>query len=318
MASGRKFWVSIAVLLAVFGTAFWLIYEPPRRMDREAFGPNAGRQEGNSLTDGKGSLPENLPSNVPAKKLVDNREALANALGLPINEIVTVGGVDRPRRDIQESTISAAAEPNDASSSAGAAEKEVDAPSVESALTPFARIGGSIPLKGDENPQVAGLMKELLGGQQEGVEINKSMRSTFFAPKAFDREAYEKDRQKYLDEISPARAFQPAQPGLDVVPIAAETRAFQHVLQGERVILRVKAEPGVPVAFYTPQVGQFDNLLKSYTVAANEDGIATATWFAGPGSFGVNDILAASPVHSGQLQFRVKVDLPDRPLSGDH
>ena len=70
----------------------------------------------------------------------------------------------------------------------------------------------------------------------------------------------------------------------------------------------------MPVTFYTPHVGHFDNLLTTYSVAADDEGIATATYMAGPGSLGIVDILAASPVHSGQLQFRVKVELPDSVL----
>ncbi len=233
---------------------------------------------------------------------IDNRKALADALGVPVEEIVTVGGVDRPRRDIESSA---------SDSSDNTSDDPADAPSVAS-VAPFARIGVAPRLRGDENAEVAGLMAEL--NSPEGA---RSAKSTLFAPEEFDVPSYRANPAEYLTRIRPARVFYPAQPGPEVKPIATESRSFQQVLQGEKVILRVKADPGMPVVFYTPQVGQFDNLLSSYTVAAGEDGIATATWLATTGSYGLNDILAASPVHSGQLQFRVKVELPDGPQVGD-
>ena len=127
----------------------------------------------------------------------------------------------------------------------------------------------------------------------------------------FDRAAYEASPNEYLNKIRPARVFDPAQPGQDVTPLEQISPGLQSVLQGEQVVLKVKATPGSPVAFYTPQVGWFtENLLTSVTVKADETGIARVTFKAGPGSIGLVDVLAASPVHSRQLQFRIKVDLP--------
>lgn len=135
--------------------------------------------------------------------------------------------------------------------------------------------------------------------------------SALFEPEPFDREAYEQDPESWLNEIRPGRVFQPAQPGEDVVLIAGRSPVFQQVLQGERVNLEVEIEPGAPVTFYTPQVGEFPNRLTTHSVAADDQGIARTTYLAGPGTLGVIDIMAASPVHSGQVRFKVRVSLPD-------
>ena len=78
----------------------------------------------------------------------------------------------------------------------------------------------------------------------------------------------------------------------------------------EKVLLEAKAEPGAPVTFYTPQVVEFSNRLTTQSVEAAEDGIARATFTATAGTQGLVDILAASPLNSGQLRYRVRVSLP--------
>ena len=81
--------------------------------------------------------------------------------------------------------------------------------------------------------------------------------SSLFAPEPFDQKSYEADKESWLKQIRPGRVFQAAQPGPEIDPIATETGVFQQVVQGEKVILEVKANPGAPVTFYTPQVGEF-------------------------------------------------------------
>jgi hypothetical protein len=243
--------------------------------------------------------PVTLPRHSPSS--ASNRQALAEALGLSQEEIVTVGGVDRPRRDVEPRV-----RPGE-DSSANSPEGAGQAPSVAESV-PFIRIGVPPRLTGEENSQVAGLMAELANPQ-----ATQTARSKYFKPEAFDPEAYRADPEAWLSKVRPARAFYPAQPAPDVTPLATLSRTFQKILQGEKVVLRVKADPGMPVAFYTPQVGHFDNLLTTYTVAADDGGIATATYVAGPGSYGLVDILAASPVHSGQIQYRIQVELPSGP-----
>ena len=300
MKNGWKFAVVCGLLIGGVIVAVRFSNNPPAR---QAGGPLAPDTP-------ESSVAENPSTGSPAiskeQAAVNNRQALADALGVPVEEIVTVGGVDRPRRDIDSS----ASEKSSDNVTGDQAEDPSKAPSVAT-VAPFARIGVAPRLRGDENAEVAGLMAEL-----KSPEGAKSARSTFFAPEEFDVQSYQANPAEYLTRIRPARVFYPAQPGPDVKPIATESRSFQQVLQGEKVVLRVKADPGSVIAFYTPQTGRFDNLLSSYTVAADENGIATATWLATTGSYGINDILAASPVHSGQLQFRVDVQLPDGPQDG--
>lgn len=238
--------------------------------------------------------------------VADNRESLADALNMSQDEIGKVGGIDRPLRDI---TPNRAPEQSDS-----------DEPrSIADIVSSTPRPGVAPRLQGNENPQVAGLMAEIQGEDQESTDDQEQVESagrvvtTWEQAEPFDRREYEANPDSYLNKIRPARVFDPAQPGEGVTPLEQITPAFTHVLQGEQVVLRVKADPGMPVAFYTNSSGSFtENLLASVTVKANDDGVATATFKAGKGTNGLIDILAASPVHSRQLQFRVKVDLPDR------
>ena len=64
--------------------------------------------------------------------------------------------------------------------------------------------GRSPALKGDENPQVAGLVQELTA--EDGPDADKS---AHFKPLEFDREAYAANPQQYLDKIRPGRVFYP-------------------------------------------------------------------------------------------------------------
>ena len=109
----------------------------------------------------------------------------------------------------------------------------------------------------------------------------------------------------------PARVFQSAQPSEDVDPISSNTEFYQEILQGESVVLEVKAEPKMPVTFHTQQLGEFDNRLKTITVEASEEGIARASYRAVSGVAGLINVMAASPVNSGQLKYIINVNLPE-------
>ena len=210
---------------------------------------------------------------------------LSEALGVGESDFVEVGGVNRPKRDV--AFAESAAEPV-------VSEKSV------------LRHPGKVPaVAKDANPDVAALHAELAKEKPSPAAI-----SNLFVPEPFDARAYATDRESWLKEIRPGRVFQSAQPGPEVVPIKSSSNAFQNVVQGEKVILEVQAEPGAPVTFYTPQVGEFSNRLTTQSVAAAEDGIARATYTATSGTQGLVDILAASPIHSGQLRYRVRVSLP--------
>ena len=215
-----------------------------------------------------------------------NREKLAAALGIPVGELVESGGVTRPKRDL------------------GLEEKKVG--DYQSPKSPFpANLGRPQPLNGDENEQVAGLIEEL--SIKNGPA---AARSVYIAPAKFDLAAYQADPAAYLNKIRPGRVNFPAQPGPDVVPIATLSDAYSEVLQGETILFKVKAEPGMPITAFTQQIGRFSNQLNTISVMADEDGVASIAYNPGPGSLGLNDVTVASPVHSGQLHFVINVSLP--------
>ena len=126
----------------------------------------------------------------------------------------------------------------------------------------------------------------------------------------FDREAYEKNPQKYLDEIAPGRINQSLQPGPRVVSIKRKGKYLNTLVQGESVVLAAKVEPQMPVTFHSPRLGNFENKLTSITVRADETGIAKATYTASAGTHGEIDLRASSPVHSDVARWLVDVVKP--------
>lgn len=222
-----------------------------------------------------------------------NRQALARALGLSENEIGRIGDVERPKRDY---------------AFGGDPQEESDAaPRVATALPPTPQAGRAPRLSGNENPQVRKLVSEISGENP----LPQAM-SSYFQDEAFDRQAYLADPDAYLQKTRPGRAFAPADPGPDVIPLESLSPGFVRILQGEQVVLKVKAEPGLPVTFYSPDTGHFvGNLLTTRTIAADNEGVAQVTYKTGPGSLGLTDVMVASPVHSRQIQYRIKVELPE-------
>ncbi len=269
--SSQNFWICSALCLLAVGIVFAAVSNDWYEKDRV-------RVE-------SGSLEVATPHKVAGNESPPG-DHLAQVLGITKNELVEVGGITRPATDLRfDSAITE---------------------STESPKSPLPSPGHAPFLKGNENVQVAGLVQEL--SVPKGPEAAKS---TFFKPEEFDLAAYQQNPGQYLNRIRPGRVFYPAQPGPDVQPLESNTKPFQSVLQGEKVILKVKADSGMPVAFYTPGVGVFENQLSSFSTQAGDDGIATAVYTAGPGTMGLQNILAASPVHSGQVRFRVNVSLKD-------
>jgi hypothetical protein len=241
------------------------------------------------------------PSSQENKRQLATAPKLSQALGIDESELVEVGGIKRPKRDIAFAN------------SARQQGVDGDHPAVEGESKPdeFTKSllahPGQVPLvPADANEQVSQLYQEL---KSENPPL--AARSAMFEAEQFDRAAYEADPAAYLKRIRPGRVFEPAQPGADVKRIETRSPMFHHVLQGEKVVFEVAADPGMPVTFYTPQVGEFENRLTTYSVAANTEGIARAVYLVGSGSMGIVDVLAASPVHSGQLQFKVRVSLAE-------
>ena len=134
--------------------------------------------------------------------------------------------------------------------------------------------------------------------------------SVLFAPPAFDLSAYQRDPALYLAESVPGRVFQVAQPGEQTPVLKRLSPMLHEVAQGDAITLRVRATPGMPVNWNTFDCGAFDNGLTAISVAADERGVATVAWRSTTGVIDGVEILAASPVMSGQLRFSIKVGIP--------
>ena len=208
---------------------------------------------------------------------------LSEALGVREEDFVEVGGVRRPKQDFIET--------------------KVDLEKERRRFLSLIKDAGNAPsIKNDENEHVKQLAADLEKHQPQNPAA-----SPFFAAERFDRNRYIKDPEAYLVKTRPARVFQAAKPSENVTPVESDSPRFSQVLQGESVILRVKAEPEMPVTFHTQQLGEFQNRLKTISVAANSDGVAEAQYKATAGTQGLTYIMAASPVHSGKLTFVVDV-----------
>lgn len=192
---------------------------------------------------------------------------------------VVIGGVERPSSDVRLS-------PPETTSPQKTVKK---------------RQGFSPAVDPNANASVTQLVSELKTRQ------NPSSFSSFAPPEQFDVESYKADPEPYLAKIEPGRVFAPAQPGDGVPPIRSEGKRFHRLKQGESVRLRVAVPSGYPVTFASQDLGQFDNQLSSITVAAGDDGIAEAVYTASGGTIDLVQILAASPMASGQVKFTVDV-----------
>ncbi len=151
------------------------------------------------------------------------------------------------------------------------------------------------------NPNVASVYEALK------EKTHPERLSPFIQPAAFDPKIYAENPQKYLDVIEPGRVWQSAQPGPGIPVLASVSSTRQIMKQGEAVRLSVKTIAGQPVTFTSFDLGAFDNQLNSISVAANELGVAEATFTAPPGTIAGVSILAASPAASGNVRFVVDV-----------
>lgn len=204
---------------------------------------------------------------------------------------VEVGGVRRPATDVSKKE-----QPGGNSDAAGDPAVDDERIDGDYGTTP------AIPI--DANPQVAAVAR----AKQDGTR--PEFMSPVIAPKTFDLASYTRDPESYLNSPEPGRVFQPAQPGPDVPVLRRQSGYLQSVVQGESVRLQVQATPSAPVAFTSFDLGQFSNQLTTITVAADDQGIATAEFVAPPGTINRVNILSASPVTSGQVKFVVDVSLP--------
>jgi hypothetical protein len=127
------------------------------------------------------------------------------------------------------------------------------------------------------------------------------------AAKPFDAKAYAENPAPYLASIEPGRVYQVlrAGPGVTVLD-SVEGTMFDMPRKGQ-LPLRVQAKPGVPVTFYSADLGAWSNGLSTITVAADAKGVATAVFTATPGTVGDVRIIAGGPLTAGQVQFFINV-----------
>jgi hypothetical protein len=161
--------------------------------------------------------------------------------------------------------------------------------------------GMTQPVRGDLNPQTKSVVEAVQ------TKSHPERLSPLIPPKPFDPIAYKQNPKAYLDVIEPGRVFQSANPGKDVPKIVALSPAYQEVVQGRSVKLRVKAAANFPVTFTSFDLGHFHNELTSVTVETDEKGIAEAQFYGAPGTIFEVKILASCPVASGQVRFIVNV-----------
>lgn len=142
-----------------------------------------------------------------------------------------------------------------------------------------------------------------------------------FDPRKFDAnsEAFDEAyRDQYVMTPEPGRVWHPAQPGPGVRRIRALMPTFVKADQGEAVTLRVSGEPGQPVTFTSFDLGQFENQLTTMTVVADSGGVAEVAFVGPPGTVDDVNIVAASPVMSGQVRLTVHVIGPNDPGFGSN
>jgi len=174
--------------------------------------------------------------------------------------------------------------------------------------------GTTTPLALDANPHVAAVAK-VIANREKDPAAYRSAVSAFGKPAEFDFERFQNNddyRNQYLVSVEPARVFQPAQPAEGVEKIRALSPLYQVVKQGEVTRLRVLGEPQSPYTFTSLDLGRFsENSLTTVTVQSDENGVASAEFFAAPGTIADARILVAGPRTSGQVRYVVNIEMPE-------
>jgi hypothetical protein len=127
------------------------------------------------------------------------------------------------------------------------------------------------------------------------------------APPPFQKAAFERDPETYLNTIEPGRVYQGLPGGKDVPTIEAVGAVVATLTQNEKVKLKVKAAPNGPVTFTAFDGGVFPNKLASINVRADEKGQASTEYVPTAGVLNDVHILAGSPMCSGRALFTFRV-----------
>jgi hypothetical protein len=210
-------------------------------------------------------------------------------------DTILVGGVKRPKSDVAFHTAALSAE---RSKLDAATKKLLNKGSLANATVPIA--------SRDENKQISKVHESIL------ARSNPERYHTLALSAAFDNAAFDADPDAYLSTVEPARVWQTAQPGPDVPALTGLSRPRQSLKENEAIRLRVRSAANAPVTFTTLDSGVFENSLPSISVRADKDGIAEAKYSAISGVVGDVNIIAASPLASGSVKYRLSV-IPTQP-----
>ena len=152
------------------------------------------------------------------------------------------------------------------------------------------------------NPRVQSVMEAAKSGKYpERLDVA-------IAPKPFDKAAFEKDPQTYLQTIEPGRVYQTMPPKKDAPRLQMIGKNPTTVDSGHDVVLKVQALPGAPVSFFAQRGGIFrESTLNSITVQADEKGVAQVTFFANPGTVAIAPVVVGSPYLAGNAEIMVSV-----------
>lgn len=171
------------------------------------------------------------------------------------------------------------------------------------------RARGPVPEERTVRPEIASQVEANQRSVAEAHESNKypERLDPKVAPAPFDRAAYRRDPQAYLDVVEPGRVFQTLDDAEGVPPLQAEGPTSAVLEPGAHVRFSIHGPGGAPVTFTSLNGGELDNGLSSITVRFDERGFASVAFTATPNARGDVTLLAGSPLATGQLRFSIKI-----------
>lgn len=202
---------------------------------------------------------------------------------------VIVGGVPRPKSDIQKRQTRIQLDRETDRVKKGAEERQ--------------KVGKQPALALDAHPTITRLHETLKKGGRNTFGMHVE------AP-AFDFEAFKKDRDDYAGQFAPNRVYQAAQPGPNVPVLSPISSSTHSMIAGEAIRLQVKTAPGYPATYVSLDLGTFQNKLNAITVIADKEGVAEVLYTATPGTVNRSHVLVGSPGASGQACFEIRISLP--------
>jgi hypothetical protein len=120
--------------------------------------------------------------------------------------------------------------------------------------------------------------------------------------------------QRMLRTVDPARIYDTAHPGPGVPSLTIVGPSDQRIHPGDSAPVAMQTAPESLVTFSAKDGGLFPNQQSSITVLADEQGIATTSILANPGTVDDVYVFAGSPAAVGTICTIVHVLYPDSPL----